>query len=233
MRKKLLIVLIIMNILSAASSAAALSISIESLSAPEGGTVVYPLIISNAENLGAVQVRLSFNPKVIRITSASNSDFGNFVPNTDTNSAGYIAIGAFDLSESGLNGNVKLADLTIQVVGTPGASTKIELDFSAWDNDGNKITEYNIIDGSLQVTKKQEGVAAMPVIINSTPISTETPKMPEVTVTGTLEEKKPLQSNTNTATEDGEPLSTKKTPGFEFVLAGAALGVAYLWYRRR
>ncbi|MCG2826527.1 MAG: cohesin domain-containing protein [Thermoplasmatales archaeon] len=218
--KKLLSLLIIL--LSISTVQATPSISIESLSASQENTVVYPLIIANAENIGAVQLKITFDPKVIRINSASNSGFGSFIPNTDTSSLGYIAIGAFDISDKGLSGNIKLADIVIQVIGKEGDSTQIKIeDFSAWDNKGAKISDYSVKDGSLNVIKKQEGTVQTPVIITpnvtvATPAATQE-KIEGVTPTGTGET--PIAKETK---------AVREIPGFEAILIIGVLGVYLL-----
>ncbi len=207
--KKLLSLLIILLSFSAAQASP--SISIESISAPQDSTIVNPLIISNAQNIGAVQLKITFDPKVIRINSASNSGFPNFIPNTDTSSLGYIAIGAFDISDKGVSGNIRLADIVIQVVGKEGASTQIKIEeFSAWDNKGAKISEFSVKDGSLNVIKKQEGAVQTPVII--------TPKVTVATPAGTQEKTGITPKEAREAPAAKETKGAKEIPGFDVSL---------------
>lgn len=208
------------------TASASPSISIESLSYPQESTIVYPLIITNAENIGAVQLKITFDPKVIRINSASNSGFGSFIPNTDTSSLGYISLGTFDISEKGLSGNLRLADIVIQVIGKEGDSTQIKIEeFSAWNNKGAKIPEFIVTGGSLNVIKKQEGSGSMtPVII--------TPKVTVATPAGTQEKIATTPAKTKEAPVAEETKGAKEIPGFEAFLAVGGLG-AYLFKKKK
>lgn len=233
--KKLLSLLIILLSFSAAQASP--SISIESISVSPDSTIVNPLIISNAQNIGAVQLKITFDPKVIRINSASNSGFPNFIPNTDTASLGYIALGAFDISEKGLSGNIRLADIVIQVIGKEGESTPLKLEFSAWDNKGAKISEYSVKDGLLSVTRKQEGTISTPIIITPTiTISEPTSGTPEKgRITGKESEGKETPTT-------GETKGIKEIPGFDAILAittvilaviTITLAAVYIFKRKR
>lgn len=208
---------ILLAILLAPSIAGASSINMDNLSAAVNSTVVYPLVIQDAKDIGAVQLKMTFDPKVIRINSASSSDFPNFISNTDTSHLGYISLGAFDTSEKGRSDNIRLADIMIQVTGKERESTPIKMEFSAWDARGAKITGYVVNSGSLSIIKKTGGGGPEPVVITPTvtlalPGETQE-KRNEPAATGTAAGTA-AASATGTSAGGKEPPAAKGIPGF-------------------
>ncbi len=218
------LILMIISVTAVPASAAPLGISVDSLSASEDSTIVCPLMLANSNNIGAVEVTVSFDPEVIRIDSAANSDFGTFIPNTGTSAEGHVKLGAFDISESGLSGNVKLADLSIRVTGKEGDSTPLKIEISAWDAEGAKITEYTVKDGSLRVVSQQESSSSnSAVLLSDEPaeVATETPAETDAD--------EDTSGTTSSEAESMEASSDdRKIPGFGFFMTAGLLLILYL-----
>ncbi|MCK4459382.1 MAG: fibronectin type III domain-containing protein, partial [Methanosarcinales archaeon] len=89
-----------------------------------GENISIPLIIGNIPNVGTVDILLTYNQSLVHITAVNESDF-DFMDSVIDNSIGITRIGAFQTSPGGLSGDVKLANITLMAVGTPGSSSSL------------------------------------------------------------------------------------------------------------
>jgi len=101
-------------------------ISIGDASAVSGENVTTSLIISDITNVGTADIFLSYNQSVVHVIAVNNSDF-DFLESAIDNSSGITRIGAFQTSFPGLNGDVKLADVTLKAVGSAGESSTLNI----------------------------------------------------------------------------------------------------------
>lgn len=98
--------------LSAVQTVAATTVSIENVFVEPNGNATASIMISNVANMGVADINLTFDKSVVHVTGAENSDF-DFMYMVINNSTGVARIGAFQISSSGLNGDVKLADIRV------------------------------------------------------------------------------------------------------------------------
>jgi len=101
-------------------------ISIGDASAVSGENVTTSIIISDITNVGTADIFLSYNRSVVHVIAVNNSDF-DFLESAIDNSSGITRIGAFQTSSPGLNGDVKLADVTLKAVGSAGESSTLNI----------------------------------------------------------------------------------------------------------
>ena len=101
---------------------------------------VTQVMINNVTNLGVADITLTFNSSVVHIVSVDNSDFDWFWP-VINNSAGTVRIGGLDFGDR-LNGNVKLAEVTLKAVGEHG-------EISALNMSINELKEASAIETSI------------------------------------------------------------------------------------
>ena len=88
-----------------------------------GENVTASIMIGSAPNVGTADILLTYNQSIVHVTSVNESDF-NFMDSVINNSIGITRIGAFQIS-GGLSGDVKLANVTLMAVGTPGSSSAL------------------------------------------------------------------------------------------------------------
>ena len=105
---------------------AATTVSIENVFVEPNGNVTSSIMINNVTNLGVADIYLTFNLTVVHVSDADNSDF-DFLHAVINNSTGAVRIGAFQISSPGLNGDVKLADIILDAVGSPGEASVLDL----------------------------------------------------------------------------------------------------------
>lgn len=78
-----------------------------------GGTV--PITVTNATNVGSVDLTVSYNSSIVTVTGVTNGDMDVMgLPNIGT---GYVKILAYQSGNPGLNGDFTLANLTFTAVG--------------------------------------------------------------------------------------------------------------------
>jgi|GEM_PF-633943 len=87
-----------------------------------GENVTTSIMISDIANVGTADILLTFNQSTVHVTAVNESNF-DFMDCLIDNSAGMIRIGAFQTVNGGLSGDVKLANITLMAVGTPGTSS--------------------------------------------------------------------------------------------------------------
>ena len=105
----LLLALLIMPV------SAATTISIGDVFLEPGDNTIVSITINNVSNVGVANINITYDPSVVRITTVSNSDFGNLYPVINSY-IGLVKIGGVDCGD-GLSGDVKLADLSLEAVG--------------------------------------------------------------------------------------------------------------------
>jgi hypothetical protein len=111
-----LLFIVIMMGLFVIPAVSATTISISNISVePEQSTAV-PVMIENAYLVGTVDIIISYNPSVVHINGAENTELDFMYP-VINNSVGRIRIGGMAYGE-GVSGNVKFADLILQAVGS-------------------------------------------------------------------------------------------------------------------
>jgi hypothetical protein len=80
------------------------------------GDVTLPIIVSDADNVGAVDVTLKFDPTVLTVTGASGGDMDCTYTNLEHVSEGWIRIGAIQGDNPGLSGQFTLLNLDFESV---------------------------------------------------------------------------------------------------------------------
>ncbi|HJH32656.1 MAG TPA: hypothetical protein C5S50_10910 [Methanosarcinaceae archaeon] len=100
-----------------------------------GQNTTTSIMITNITNVGTVDIILSYNPAVVQVIAVNNGDFDFLGTDTD-NIAGRTRIGAFQASSGGLNGTVRIANVTLGAVGSGGDTSALGLTI-------NEIKEAN------------------------------------------------------------------------------------------
>jgi len=102
------------------------TVSIEDVSAT--GMITVPITIENVSNVGSCQLTLSYDPDVVIVSNASQSDFDSLFTNLDDAASGSVGILAYQTSNPGLDGDVIVAEVTFMTVGNSGSSTTLDLE---------------------------------------------------------------------------------------------------------
>ena len=124
--------------------ASATTISIDNVFMKPGEDAVTPIMINNVSNLGVADINLTFDPSVVHVLSATSSDFDFFHAVID-NSTGVVRMGGIDYGD-GLNGDIKLAEITLKAVGNHGEATTLGAKI-------NELKEAGAIETSIPATE--------------------------------------------------------------------------------
>ena len=192
------------------------TVSINDASELSGSSVTIPIMINDVENAGATGISLTYDPSVVHVTAVDGSDF-DFMDADIQNSSGDDKISAFQMSNPGLSGNVKLADITFKAVGGPGKSSTLKLIINELKESGAE--EIDILatadDGFFVIKDPQAsensinyggGGGGGSIIATTTPSPTATPKPSTVGV-----EEGPKETPNFTSTTEA-PITATTTP---------------------
>lgn len=80
--------------------------------------VVLPIMISDAENVGVVDITLSYNPAIVKVTNVTPGAMNVTITNLEHIDEGWIRIGAYQTTIPGLSGEFALASISFEPVGT-------------------------------------------------------------------------------------------------------------------
>ncbi len=108
---------------------AAPSVSIQDTALAPGGSGTVAVNITDVANLGTVQLDIGFDPGVVQVTGVGSGDFdvgGEGLANID-NAGGTVRLGAMQLGSAGLDGTVLVCTLTLEAVGSAGASSPLTI----------------------------------------------------------------------------------------------------------
>ena len=116
----------------------------------EGETGVISIMIENVSNLGYARVNLTFNESVVNVTAIYDSDF-YLPPDNYTRGSGWVLLEGAQL-EKGLEGTVRLCNLTLHAIGERGDRSMLNLTDVALDDMQMKpIKVDDIINGSFTI----------------------------------------------------------------------------------
>lgn len=157
--RKLLFIIVSMLVLSSISinvlAEPSVEISIINSEIEVDGTVIVPLMINNATGVGSVEVNITYDPSVVIPVSITNSDFDAPPLHTPMNTEfGYIIVNAMQFV-TGLDGNIKIGDITLQAIGNEGCSSALNLEnVTLHDMCMLDIPVNNIINGEIIICDK-------------------------------------------------------------------------------
>ena len=144
-KKKLIACMLLFSfaLMTTIPASATTIISIENAFTMSGENTVTSIMINNVSNLGVADINLTFDPSVVHVLSAGNSDFDFFHALID-NSTGVVRMGGIDYGD-GLNGDIKLAEITLKPVGNHGAATALSAKI-------NELKEAGALETSIPAT---------------------------------------------------------------------------------
>ena len=101
----------------------------DAIASTGGDDAVTPVVINNVVNAGVVCIDIYYDPSVVRVVDVVEGDF-DFTTSSIDNTAGVVRVGAMQVASSGLNGDVLLADVTLQAKGGPGNTSTLSIDIN-------------------------------------------------------------------------------------------------------
>ena len=130
-----------------ASPVEAVEVTIENIYVCAGETATSSIMIKNVSSPGvsAVTINLTYDPSVLNISAVGNSSFDATVFNINNS---FVKIVAFQTGESGIVGDVSVADIKFKAVGKAGDFSTLNISvITLKDNNGASIP-YSVRNGS-------------------------------------------------------------------------------------
>ena len=130
-----------------ASPVEAVEVTIENIYVCAGETATSSIMIKNVSSPGvsAVTINLTYDPSVLKISAVGNSSFDATVFNINNS---FVKIVAFQTGESGIVGDVCVADIKFKAVGKAGDFSTLNISvITLKDNNGASIP-YSVRNGS-------------------------------------------------------------------------------------
>ena len=110
------------------SFAAATAVSIQSAEVLVGESVTLPIVIADAaEEISCATISVSYEPTIIKVTSAKDSGFDALLYNPDT-AQGKTTIVVYQTGAQGLSGTLTVAELTFEAVKVGSSSVQLQLE---------------------------------------------------------------------------------------------------------
>jgi len=153
MKVTTVLVVAVAMLLAPSVLAASVSVSMPDSSGAKGSTVVVPINLEGASNVGSMDITVQYNPQVLRAVSVENGGLGSgaFIEG-NTESAGSVLIALAD--SSGINGNGAIAEISFEVIGAVGSTSELYLEVTANDVDTLVDIITNIDSGTFEVVEK-------------------------------------------------------------------------------
>jgi hypothetical protein len=124
--KRIVLVLVALGLLVAGTSAANVTLSVQSQTAASGSTVTVPIAIAGASSIGAMDLTVTYDPAVLAFAEAKTGALStNGMVQANGTTPGRIRIAFVD--SSGVNGDGVIINLAFTAKGANGASSKVDL----------------------------------------------------------------------------------------------------------
>ena len=143
------------------------TISIGNISAVPNYTTPKPIIITNVDDLGYIDVNLTYDPSVARVIGATGTPFDMTTNNLQNSASGWVRISGMQTIGSGLNSPITLSTLTFEAVGNEGDSTPLNIVIESMGySNATPITTYMVNNGTFTIRPPAYNIS----------ISTDSPK---------------------------------------------------------
>ena len=132
------------------------------------------IMINDVEDVAAATINLSYDPSVIVVTDAGNSNFQTFIPNLLFADKGWVKMTAYNFG-GGMSGNVKFAELTIAPRGSKGQSSELDIDVETLSDSDYKPIDAEVKSGFFYIGKESDSQPSPEPSPSPSPTPTSTP----------------------------------------------------------
>ena len=161
--KTIVVILLALALLAGTASAAATQVAIGTPQSGAGTTVIVPVTVSGASNLGAMDIEVTYDPAVLKMTSAQMGSLStNGFVEANEPQPGSALISFIDTQ--GISGSGEIVKITFEVSGSSGTSTPLTLQARAYDLD-LKDVPVTIQSGSVTVGAAKSGIELVAILV--------------------------------------------------------------------
>ena len=132
------------------------TITIGDISAAPDHTTSAPITITNVNDIGRIDVNLTYDPDVVVVINATSTPFDVTTNNLNYNASGWVRIAGNQTTSPGLNSSsITLSTLTFKAVGNGGESTTLTISVNSMAySDDTPIAIYVVNNGTFTVGTK-------------------------------------------------------------------------------
>jgi len=147
-QRLLLLALVLAALL--AVPAAGLTFTVQDRSVAPNGTVVVPIVVADAQDIGGVTLVLTFDPAVLRFESAAPGSLaGRARVSSNETGPGRVAIAV--ASPGSLTGTGPIVALTFTAVGSAGARSAVALEVARAVTVDDEPVPAQVVNGTVSV----------------------------------------------------------------------------------
>jgi hypothetical protein len=115
-----------------------------------GSTIDVPIMINNADDVGSMNITLTYDPTILQVNSVTKGDLNQGMISSDTDTSGILCLAIAD--QNGITGDGEIAVISFTVVNQTGSSLLLIEDLLVYDVDSLEI-DATSQSGTFTVTK--------------------------------------------------------------------------------
>jgi hypothetical protein len=153
MKQKIIITMFLLTLFSLLVgnvSAEQTMITINDASGSYEETVDVSITISNADDVGSLDMALTYDPTILQVDSVSEGDLNKGMISSNTETEGILSLGLAD--QNGITGDGEIAVVSFTVMDETGSSPLIPEDLYVYDVDGIEL-DASAESGTFTVSK--------------------------------------------------------------------------------
>ena len=164
MKNNVILIVIGLVMLCTAASAAAMTVSIDSMTVQAGSKATVPVKVTGANNLGAMDFIVTYDTSVLKF---SNGDIGeastNAMASFNDQNPGSVKVALAD--SNGISGDGTLVKLTFDVIGASGATSTMNVNvIGAWNEDLTDV-QTTTQGGTVTVGGTKAPISAVTILL--------------------------------------------------------------------
>jgi len=129
---------------------ALVKVTVSDAQGSNGSTIDVPIMITNAEDVGSMNITLTYNPTILQVDSVTKGDLNQGMISSDTDTSGILSLAIAD--QNGIAGAGEIAVISFNVVNQTGSSLLLIEDLIVYDVDSLEI-DATSQNGTFTVTK--------------------------------------------------------------------------------
>jgi len=148
-----LLIFAFITLIALIGNASALTVNVQDATGSVGESIDVSIQVQDAQNLGAMDLVISYNPEIAKIKSVGKGELNKGLISSNTERAGIVTIGIAD--SKGISGSGEIAVITFEAL-KEGTSDIMILGVKAYDVNTHAEIEVNKQDGKITVVGKEE-----------------------------------------------------------------------------
>lgn len=118
-------------------TAAQVQVSVSDTTGNSGEVVDIPVTVSDANNIGSIDLVITYDPTILQVDSVSKGDLNNGMISSNTETDGILSLAIAD--QSGIDGDGEIAIISFSVIGQTGSSPLQVESLSVYDVESVEI----------------------------------------------------------------------------------------------